>query len=160
MQHKLNCIGRLHTPISPVSHGHRAALSDARNARGRVCAWAGSAAARVARSPRFCMWQKLALHEGYPFATRTGADRDDRQKYHSLPPLLIPITHSFPVFDPFPSLMRAIIEIWVISSQAVSSFLSINIDASRLKVLYVIFFTSFRLHSYKILLLIQKSIFF
>lgn len=30
MQHKLNCIGRLHTPISPVSHGHRTALSGAR----------------------------------------------------------------------------------------------------------------------------------
>lgn len=84
MQHKLNCIGRLHTPISPVSHGHRPALSDARNARGRVCAWAGSAAAR---SPCFCMWQKLALREGYPFATRIGADRDDRQKYHPLLPV-------------------------------------------------------------------------
>lgn len=30
MQHKLNCIGRLHTPISPVSHGHPTALSGAR----------------------------------------------------------------------------------------------------------------------------------
>lgn len=30
MQHKLNCIGCLHTPISPVSHGHPTALSDAR----------------------------------------------------------------------------------------------------------------------------------
>lgn len=35
MQHKLNCIGRQHTPISPVSHGHRAALSDA--LRALVC---------------------------------------------------------------------------------------------------------------------------
>lgn len=28
MQHKLNCIASLHTPISSVSHGHRAVLSN------------------------------------------------------------------------------------------------------------------------------------
>lgn len=70
MQHKLNCIASLHTPISPVSHGHRA-----RYYRTAVFAWPlrgwDPAAPRVHRQHIDAMRvQKLALREGYVLAGR------------------------------------------------------------------------------------------
>lgn len=65
--------------------------------------------ARVARSPRFCMRQKLALDRGRVTVTLRSrglaidtSNGDDRQKYH---PLSVPIAHSrFPLFPPRPRL--------------------------------------------------------
>lgn len=91
MQHKLNCIGCLHTPISPVSHGHRAALSGARSAVRGTCVGTCVRACvggkrRVWHAYRAFVCGKNWHWEGYrypSFATRI--DGDNRQKYH--PPL-------------------------------------------------------------------------
>ncbi|KAG7204326.1 hypothetical protein KM043_002144 [Ampulex compressa] len=74
MQHKLNCIGCLHTPISPVSHGHRAVLSGA-CVRLRACAWVGFTRARVALS-RASACAKIGIARGLPSAASADTDGD------------------------------------------------------------------------------------
>lgn len=88
MQHKLNCIASVYTPISPVSHGHRAVLSD-----GCVCVrvrgWDISSMARFLvlslAAASVVRVQKLALREGYqpqPVPIPLGLGPAVRQKYH------------------------------------------------------------------------------
>ena len=86
MQHKLNCIASLHTPISPVSHGHRAQYY-----RTAVFAWPCVGGiqqhATYKRTQRCTVRvQKLALREGYASAGRAIPRRVSSpavpQKYH------------------------------------------------------------------------------
>lgn len=109
MQHKLNCIGCLHTPISPVSHGHRAALSGARSAAGGTCVGACVHACvggkrRVWHAYRafVCGKNWHWAREGYrypSFATRIDTPTGITAKNTTpSPSLSIPITRSFPAF--------------------------------------------------------------
>lgn len=98
MQHKLNCIGCLHTPISPVSHGHRAALSGARSAAGGTCV---GACVRACVGGKRRVWHAYRAfvcgknwhwaREGYPsFATRIDTPTGITAKNTTPPPPLSP----------------------------------------------------------------------
>lgn len=111
MQHKLNCIARLHTPISPVSHGHGAVVSSDVYIRlvVRVCGWERAAgrwhAARVSCLCKNCHCaranpvHRVSLREIdliVPIATR-----EDGPATPKIPPLLCDYLHPLPLVSSF-----------------------------------------------------------